>query len=184
MPCFWSSAPRKKLPPPTTIATCTPLRTTSAISAAILLTTSGSTPTLPPPKTSPDSLSSTLVKPVILISSLRVLGVADEAGGPAGGVAAPPPTGLLIAQTSCPTLMGSGADLEAGEPGHAHAGRVEDRLDRLLVLGHRRLVEQRDVLEEAVKPTLDDLGQRTLRLALLACGGLGDLALLGDDVGG
>src|SRR4051794_34245392 len=76
------------------------------------------------------------------------------------------------------------ADLEAGEPPDVDAGLVEDRLDRLLRVLHRRLVEQRDLLEVAVQPTLDDLGQRLLRLALLTGGGLGDLALLGHNVRG
>src|SRR3712207_2037803 len=63
-----------------------------------------------------------------------------------------------------------------------HAGLGEDLPDRLLAVGDRRLVEERDLLEEAVEPALDDLRQRALGLALLARGRLGDLPLLGDDV--
>ena len=57
----------------------------------------------------------------------------------------------------------SGADLEAGEPLDGDAGLVEDRLDRLLGVGHRRLLEQDDVLEEAVEATLDDLRRSPAR---------------------
>ena len=39
-------------------------------------------------------------------------------------------------------------------------------------------------LKKPLTPALDDLGERLLGLALLARGRLGDLALLGDDVGG
>ena len=60
------------------------------------------------------------------------------------------------------------ADLEADEPCHGDAGLVEQRLDRLLVVRHRRLLEQHDVLEEPAQPAFDDLGQRLLGLALRA----------------
>src|ERR1700730_9938979 len=69
------------------------------------------------------------------------------------------------------------AHLEANEPRHRHTGLVEQRLDRLLVIGHRRLLEQHGVLEEAVQPALDDLGQRLLRLALGLRGLLGEAPL-------
>src|SRR4029077_8819055 len=39
-------------------------------------------------------------------------------------------------------LTHSGADLEAGEPLHGHTGLLQDRLDRLLGVGHGRLLEQ------------------------------------------
>src|SRR5690349_15250963 len=102
-----------------------------------------------------------------------------------------PPTGLLSRRWSLhPTAdpggrtvrCRSGADLEAGEALDGHAGLVEDLLDRLLAVGDGRLVEEGDLLEEAVEPALDDLGERALGLALLTSGGLGDLALLGHDV--
>src|SRR4051812_19026661 len=76
----------------------------------------------------------------------------------------------------------SGADLEPGEPLQCHAGFVENSLHRLLVVPHVGLVVQHDVLVEPVDPPLDDLRERLLRLALLARGRLGDLALLGDHV--
>src|SRR4029077_15136447 len=74
------------------------------------------------------------------------------------------------------------ADLEANEPGDGHACLVEQRLDGLLVVGHRRLIEQHDVLVEPGHATLDDLGHRLLGLALVARGLLGDAALVGDDI--
>src|SRR4051794_6673705 len=77
----------------------------------------------------------------------------------------------------------SGADLETGEPLQGGAGLVHDGLDGLLALGDRRLLQQDDVLEEAVQATLGDLGYRLLGLALLAGGPLGDVALVGDDLG-
>ena len=79
---------------------------------------------------------------------------------------------------------GSGADLEAGEPLHGGAGRVEDGLDRLLRLGDRLLLEQHDLLVEPTEATLDDLRDRLLGLALLAGLLLGDRALGLDDVRG
>src|SRR4029077_20726813 len=73
------------------------------------------------------------------------------------------------------------AHLEANEPRHRHAGLVEQRLDRLLAVGHRWLLEQHRILEEAVQPALDDLGQRLFRLALRLCSLLGDAAFAGHD---
>src|SRR5271156_1426532 len=66
------------------------------------------------------------------------------------------------------------ADLEPNEPRHGDAGLVEQRLDRLLVVRHRRLLEQHDVFEESAQPTLDDLGQRLLGFAFRARGLFGD----------
>src|SRR6476660_746029 len=77
---------------------------------------------------------------------------------------------------------GSRPHFEPRAAGEGGPGLVEDGLDRLLVLGDRRLLQQDDVLEEAVEAPLGDLGDRLLGLALLAGGGLGDLALLGHDV--
>src|ERR1700761_1592922 len=74
------------------------------------------------------------------------------------------------------------ADLEADEPRHGHTGLVEQRLDRLLAVRHRCLLEQDDVLEEAVQPALDDLGQRLFRLALFLRGLLGDAPFAGHHV--
>src|SRR5699024_9193038 len=60
------------------------------------------------------------------------------------------------------------ADLEALEGGDGGAGLVQDLLDGLLGVGDGRLLQQDDVLEEAVEAALDDLRQGGLGLALLA----------------
>src|SRR3954470_7479074 len=159
MPRCCSSEPRKKLPPPITTATCAPSLTTSAIWRATASTTVGSTPTAPPPNISPPSLSSTRRKPgrepsgPILTSSM-----ASSAG----------PSGL--------------AHLEPGELLDGDAGVVQQGLDGLLGVLDRGLLEQHDVLVEAVDAALDDARQHLLGLALLAGGGLGDAALVLDDV--
>src|SRR3954452_24356820 len=72
----------------------------------------------------------------------------------------------------------SGSDLEPSEPLQGDAGVVDHLGDRLLVVAHVGLVDQHDVLEEPVDAALHDLGQRLLRLALLAGGRLGDAALV------
>src|SRR4051812_28229258 len=73
---------------------------------------------------------------------------------------------------------GSGlTDLEAGEAVDRQAGLVQDLLHGALGLGDRRLLEQDEVLVVGVDPTLDDLHDRLLGLALLLGGLLGDPAL-------
>ena len=47
------------------------------------------------------------------------------------------------------------ADLEPDEPRDGDTGLVEQRLDGLLVVGHRRLLKQHDVFEKTVQPALD-----------------------------
>src|SRR3954451_10634471 len=69
------------------------------------------------------------------------------------------------------------AHLEAGEALDREAGLVEDLLHRALGLGDRRLLEQDGVLVVGVDPTLDDLADRLLGLALLLGRLLGDAAL-------
>src|SRR3954454_983685 len=76
------------------------------------------------------------------------------------------------------------ADFETRDALHGHASLVEDRLHGLLRVLHRRLVKQGNLLVVAVQTAVDDPRQRLLGLALLACRGLGDLALLGHHVGG
>src|ERR1700755_317510 len=119
MPRCWSSEPRKKLPPPITTATCAPSLTTSASCRATASTTVGSTPTAPPPNISPPSLSSTRRKP---------------GRGWSGSILE-----SLIVYLGWPSLdrARSGlTDLEPGELGDGHAGRVEQRLDGLLGVLH------------------------------------------------
>src|ERR1700722_7617990 len=60
------------------------------------------------------------------------------------------------------------ADLEPVEPRHRDAGLVEQRLERLLVVGHRRLLEQHDVSEESPHSAPEDLGQRLFGLPFRA----------------
>src|SRR4051794_16877285 len=188
MPAWLSSAPRKKLPPPMTTATCVPLATTSASCSAIPRTTSASTPTLPPPKVSPESLRRTRWYP---LPSAGWKAVGADSGGVVsvnasslvrGGLSDPaartngPAPGGERGRSSCAVPSGL-ADLEAGEPLHGQAGVVGNLLDRALRLGDRRLLEQDEVLVEGVDPTLDDLGDRLLGLALLLRGLLGDATL-------
>src|SRR4051812_22421590 len=151
----------------------------SAIWRAIERTTSGSTPNDPPPKTSPDSFSRT--RSYFGCSTALLLGglSGSDSGAPR------PPAGAEA--RSAPTRLSgvrrrSGADLEAREPGDGHALLVQQLLHALLAVLDRRLLEQDDVLEEAVDPALDDAGQRALGLALLAGRGLGDAALVLDRV--
>src|SRR3954462_12184481 len=194
MPAWLSSAPRKKLPPPMTTATCAPLATTSASCSAMPRTMSASTPTLPPPKVSPESLSSTRWLP---LSSAGWKAVGADSGGvvsvnakplgrnswvdPAARANGPAPEGERGRSLPCDA---SGlADLEAGEPLHGQAGVVDDLLHRALGLGDRRLLEQDEVLVVGVDPTLDDLGDRLLGLALLLGRLLGDATLGLDRLG-
>src|ERR687886_765918 len=175
MPAWDSSAPRKKLPPPTTTATCVPPWTTSASWVAMLCTMSESTPTLPPPKASPDSFSRTRLYPA---PSAGWNAVGADMGAVGPGAAGPDgDNGVRV----CGWLRL--ADLEAGEPLHGQAGLVDDLLDRALGLGDRRLLEEDEVLVVGVDPTLDDLGDRLLGLALLLGRLLGDAALGLDRLG-
>src|SRR5262245_33611357 len=73
------------------------------------------------------------------------------------------------------------ADLDLGEADDL--GRAQDLLDRLFVVLGVGLLEQADVLEEAVEATLDDLRHGLLGLALVAGDRLERLALGVDDVG-
>ena len=76
---------------------------------------------------------------------------------------------------------GASADLDLREADDL--GAADAPASRLLVVLGVRLVEQCDVLEEAVEAALDDLGQCRLGLALVAADRLERLALLLDDVG-
>src|SRR2546423_342610 len=71
---------------------------------------------------------------------------------------------------------------EPDEPAHRDPGFLEDLRDGLLLVLYRSLFDQDEVLEEAADPTLDDLWQGGIGLALLAGGLLGDPPLGGDHV--
>src|SRR5690606_40389103 len=75
------------------------------------------------------------------------------------------------------------ADAEADEALQLATGSGDVLGDRRLRVLRERLVQQDDLLEEAVQPALDDLGQSRLGLALVLRGLERDLALLGDRVG-
>src|SRR4051794_15023375 len=174
MPRWLSSAPRKKFPPPVTIATWVPPATTSAISTASEWATSGSTPIRPPPKTSPDSFNRT--------RRYQPPDPAPDDEGAASIALIGSPS--VVEQWSVEPYLLRGADLEVDEAGDVHSGGVQHLLDTLLLLLHRLLLEQDDTLEEAVEATLDDLGHRSLRLALGPGRLLGHAALGLDDVAG
>src|SRR5437764_14662730 len=68
-------------------------------------------------------------------------------------------------------IGGSGlADLKASEASDSYTCLVDNGLDGLLGVLHRRLLQQHGVLEEAVEAAFDDSRQRLFRLALLAGG--------------
>src|SRR5262245_14047945 len=69
-------------------------------------------------------------------------------------------------------------DLEPGEAAHCGSRLGKQLPHRLLGVAYRRLLDQRDVLEEGVQPSLDDLSNRLFRLTLLAGHLLGDPALI------
>src|SRR6478735_2831826 len=170
MPRWLSSAPRKKLPPPTTMAIST-CPTAAAISRAIWLTASGFTPSWPAPNASPDNFRRTRRRPVA--SSITwdpLVAFADyrtQAKGP-----------HRLCDAGLPEVLR--ADLEAGEAGEREPSVLGHLRDGQLVVLRVVLVEQRDLLEERVHATLDDLRKGCLRLALLTRDLGDDLALLVD----
>src|SRR6185295_1465529 len=80
------------------------------------------------------------------------------------------------------TAVLSGADLDLREPNDR--SRADDVAHRLLVVLRERLIEEDELLEEAVEATFDDLRDRLFGLALVAGDRLERRALLGDVVGG
>src|SRR3954452_6571552 len=74
------------------------------------------------------------------------------------------------------------AYLETGKPGDTDTRVTEHLLHGLLLVLHARLVQQHDLLVEPTDPTVDDLGQRSLWLALLARRRLGNPTLVVDHV--
>src|SRR5690606_17767516 len=154
-----------------------------------------------PANASPDSLSTTRFHPPSRLATLCCPSLSGTEIGPLlvpRWLCCANPLGFQEAHT--PSRFDGGAgeihpgtsiiaealgltDLEADKAAHGYARFVDNLLDCLLVVLDERLTEQRRVLEEAVEPALHDLGQCLLRLALLARGGLGDTALVLDDVG-
>src|SRR4051794_13013188 len=92
---------------------------------------------------------------------------ARQGGGPKAALERSGRRGPTTPPGACQESSGSGADLETREPRHGGVGGVQDLLDRLLGLEDRLLVEQDDLLEERVDPTLDDPLDGSLGLALL-----------------
>src|SRR5690348_14002354 len=198
MPRSARAAPRNMLPPPTTAATWTPSFTAAMISAARWATTSGEIPRgSAPANRPPDSFSTTR----------RQLGCSTPASPDSGirpflavwpGVAGVAASGLMWLvwlvwpEPQCGRALrpghmkpGSGlADLEPGEAGDGHAGGGQNLLDRGLLVLHERLLGEHDVLEVGVQPTLHDLRDGLLRLALVPGDLLRDPALLLHHVGG
>src|SRR2546423_14736565 len=81
-----------------------------------------------------------------------------------------------------PRLAHLVADLHLGEPADR---RVAEQLaDGLLLVFHERLLEEADLLEEAVEPSLDDLRDCLLGLSFVASAALEDRPLGLDAVGG
>ena len=73
-------------------------------------------------------------------------------------------------------------NLEADETGQGNASLFHELLNGLLAVSDRRLLQQNNVLVEAIQTTLDDLGDSLLRLALFAGDLLVDSALCLDAV--
>src|SRR5690606_14890033 len=145
-----------KLPPPMTTHTSVPARATSAIWRATFSTTLGSTPTEPPPNISPPSFSITRRKPVrasfsvvsvMTLPSVRGNRLSQMVHAQGGGPRTDGGPGPAPALSRRPLVL---ADLEAGEAGQRDAGLVHQLLDGLLGVGDGRLIQEDDVLEEAV----------------------------------
>src|SRR5688572_3562254 len=156
MPFFDSCDPRTMFPPPITRPTLTPMSATSLISSQNRFTRSESrTSPLWPASASPDSLS-----------RMREYATAVAVTG-----------ALLLAH------------LEACETANCQrrsrrlAGLLDELTDRLGVVTHPRLIEQRVLGVEPVDLTLDDLTEHRFGLACRSRLLLVDAALAVDDVG-
>src|SRR6266851_897982 len=187
------------LPPPTTAASSTPSATTAAISLARWKTTSGEIPSGSfPEKASPESFTTTrfqrrcafgasgsgqvsawaAVCPGLATGSARTAVPAWCAALPSMGCSPLPPL------TSWLRPSFGLADLEPREGADGNPLIGEQLLDGLLRVPDERLLGQHHVLEERVKPALDDLRDRLLRLALVPGDLLHDAALVLDHVRG
>src|SRR5215468_5539526 len=179
------------LPPPTTAATCTPSFTAAMISAARWATTSGEMPRGSAPANSPpDSFSTTR----------RQLGCSTPAAPDSGicsGLKPGSTPGLgcrglsrlsgfvpVVSVVSAASPVSGLADLEPGEAGDGDAATRQDLLDRGLRVLYEGLLGEHDILEVGVQPTVHDLADGLLRLALVAGDLLRDPALLLHHVGG
>src|SRR5262249_7476597 len=135
MPRVAPVRPRKMLPPPTTIAISTPRSPRAFVtSSAMRCTTLAS---MPNPifwsaNASPESFSTTRwYRLAVIGNSSRAKSVVRRAN----------PRALFL------------SDLDPREPADVCIGpeRLHDRVDRLLVVLHERLLDERDRLEEAVE---------------------------------
>src|SRR5690242_20644578 len=118
---------------------------------------SGSTPTFPPPNTSPESLSRTRLYGLFTWQASARQRALSLSKGDCLSCGA-----LRQAQGAC-----CSARFESYEPLDLHASGVEQLAHRRLVVGHRGLIEQHDVLVVGVHPALDDPRHGLGRLVLL-----------------
>src|ERR1051326_1289262 len=210
MPLSAHPRPRNMFPPPTTTATWTPSRTTATISLAMRCTTPGEMPSgSSPEKASPDSLTTTRRQGVCRRASSRAAAPSEAAAGwPLASAppsvtrepsrtpepsrrAAPSPLSALFStrpllaypvsrRSSACLASACLADLEPGERPYRDALLTEHLLARLLGIPDERLLDERDILEERAEPTLDDLGDRLLGLALVPGDLLREVAFVRD----
>src|SRR2546426_6000876 len=156
--CELPASPRKMLPPPITRASSQPSAWTSFSSAPNAASTSGSIPY----PAGPASAS-----PLILRSTRRYVGAAAvaTAGGSGSGLASS--GGLLVVRTPLERFP----ELEAGEAAHRdvdaepHDRLFDDLLDGPIALLDERLLEEADVLVEALDLPFDDALDDLLGLA-------------------
>src|SRR3954469_11381082 len=205
MPTAPPATPRKMLPPPMTTATSTPMRTTSATSSTIRTMVARLIPKASSPMSaSPDSLSR-----MRLWAGWAGMGTGLlEAMGPEFNgllvetAAREPSPGRPSCAGRSSGLLGGGhlgchfggevvgllldalAHDVQRESLHLRVGGLQHLFDRLLVVLHERLVQQRDFLQVLLDRTLDHPGGDVGRLAGFGGLGGGDIALLLDQVGG
>ena len=163
MPRFCSSAPRKKLPPPITTATCMPRAHARSRSAgpsparrrdrrrSRRRRTPRRRASAPPARTAGllvirASVALTRVcLPSVIVGSRRAK---------RGGRGAVTDTGDLLASSIAPGQAWPTSNRTNRVDGQAGLG--QHLLDRLLLVLHRRLLEQDEVLEEGVDAAFDD----------------------------
>src|SRR3954467_492377 len=198
MPTDPPATPRKMLPPPITTATCTPMFTTSAISCTMRTMVARLMPNASSPiSASPDSLSRMRLWAGWAGMGAGLLGAngceCNGANGPTAARERSP--GRPSSQGRLSGLLGGGdlgshfggevvgllldafAHHVQGETLHGGVGGLEHLFDRLLVVLHERLVQQRDFLEVLLDRAFDHLGGDVGRLARLGSLGGGDVAL-------